>query len=378
MNYEINDYYDSRLEFLENQNEFQNNYENNFRNNEEEVEFQVNNGKISNNIGPYFQQRFLSPDINRNMNQNSISNMSYNFLPSEQQNNNYYNNNSNSMVANSPMENRKNNNFDNYDNYDNNNNNYYINENNSITLLNLTDKIYEDDDHLKKDIITKKASKGISGKFKPKKKKSSRNCLNGNNNKKIKKNMLILSDNKDSKDNKEFNKKNNDFKKRRASVAVDHFNKNSFGDFYKIRQKQRKNSAIVHFKRGNNNDVMKKKNKFRKNNSKQAQDDSFTSNNQEFQLIKNKKSRPSKTNKNKIPLPISETEKKKNEEEEEEKEKISEKKTNILKIESLYQNIQNDENSKVQNEKKSEIYKTKKKYCLFCCLNSNLNDSDIK
>ena len=367
MNYEINDYYDSRMEFLENQNEFQNNYENNFRNNEEEVEFQINNGKLSNNIDPYFQQRFLSPDKNKNMIQNSISNMSYNFLPSEQQNNN--NNNSNSYVIESPIENRKN---DNYDNYDNNNNDYYNNENNSITILNLTDKIYEDDDHLKKDIITKKGTKGISGKFKPKKKKSSKNCVNiNNNNKKSKKNILMLSDNKDY---KEFNKKFNNFKKRRASVVVDHFNKNSFVDFYKIRQKQRKNSAIVHLeRRNNNNDLIKKKIKIKKNNSKPIQEDSSTSNNQEFQLIRNRKSKPSKTNKNKIPIEI---EKKKDEYEE--KEKTSEKKAHIIKIESLSQNIQKDENSKVQNEKKSEIYKTKKRYCLFCCLNSNLDDSDIK
>ena len=186
--------------------------------------------------------------------------------------------------------------------------------------------------------------------------------------------MLILSDNKD---NKEFNRKSNNFKKRRVSVVVDHFNKNSFGDFYKIRQKQRKNSAIVHFERGNNNyDPMKKKNKFRKLNSKQIQEDSSTSNNQENQLIKNRKSKPKKTNKNKISMPITELEKKKNEEEE--KEKTNEKKTNIIKIESLCQNIQKDENCKVQIEKKTEIYKTKKKYCFFCCLKSNLDDSDIK
>ena len=121
---------------------------------------------------------------------------------------------------------------------------------------------------------------------------------------------------------------------------------------------------------------LKKKIRLKKNNLKQFQEDSPTSNNQEFQLIKGRKSKPSKTNKNKKPIPITEIEKQK--EEEEEKEKTSEKKTNNIKIETVFQNIQKDENSKVQNEKKSEIYKTKKKYSFFCCLNSNLDDSDIK
>ncbi len=378
MNFDYNDY-DSRQELFENQNEFHHRYcDNNYRNYEEEYEFRNNNGKINNNIEQYFQQRFLYKDYNKNINpvQNSLSNMSNNFLASDQQNNDKLN--SNSIVSRSPIEN-----YNKYDKYENNYNNYYLNENNSITLLNLTDKIYEDDDHLQKGIISKKSfSKGNSGKIKPKKKKSSKlgEGGNNNNNKKKKKSLFIINNKKGN--NNHFEDKRNNNLKHRASMVVKHSDNDNFGAFYKIRQKQRKNSALIDIENEKNNyginvlEESTKKNKFKNLNSNQIKEESSSPNNKGIRLIKSKNSKTIKTNKSKLPL--SEPEK----EEEEEEEKMSTKKNNIMKIEKVNdEKIQKEEINKIEtytDHKSNKAYKSRIKHCLFCCLKPNLDDSDIK
>ena len=378
MNFDFNDY-DSRQELFENQNEFhQRCCDNNYRNYEEEYEFRNNNGKINNNIEQYFQQRFLYKDYNKNVNpaQNSLSNMSNNFLPSDQQNND--NLNSNSIISRSPIEN-----YNKYDNYENNYNNYHINQNNSITLLNLTDKIYEDDEHLQKGIISKKSvSKANTGKTKPKKKKSSKFGGVGNNNNSIKKNRksLFIINNKKG-NNNEFEIKRNNNLKHRASMVVKHSDNDNFGAFYKIRQKQRKNSALVDIENEKNNyginilEENTKKNKFKKLNYNQIQEENSSPNNQRLILLKSKNSKTIKTNKNKLPL--SEPEK-----EEEEEKMSSTKKNNMMKIEKVNDDkIQKEQINKIEaytENKSNKAYKSRIKHCLFCCLKPNLDDSDIK
>ena len=377
MNFDYNDY-DSRQELFENQNEFQHRYcDNNYRHYEEEYEFQNNNGKINNNVEQYFQERFLSKDYNKNLNhvQNSQSNMSNNFLASDRQNND--NLNSNSIISRSPIEN-----YNKYDNYEKNYNNNYINENNSITLLNLTDKIYEDDEHLQKGMISKKSlPKGNSRKVKPKKKKSSKLGGGGNNNnisKKNRKSLFIINNKKET--NNQFEVKRSNNLKHRASVAVKHSNIDNFGAFYKNGQKQRKNSALIDIENEKNNyginilEENAKKEKFKKVNSNQIQEDNSSPNNQGLRLLKSKNSKTIKTNKNKLPL--SEPEK------EEEESKMSTKKNNLMKIEKINdEKIQKEEINKIESyteNKSKKVYKARIKNCFFCCFKPNLDDSDIK
>ena len=141
MNFEINDY-DCNPNIYEN---------NNNKKYKEEYEFQNSNKILNNNIYPFIPQNILPKEINNkaNNNQNSFLN-SNNVSPFEDQNYGNYNssNKSNYFEENftpSPLNIR-------YNNYENN----YLNENNSINLLNLTDKIYEDDEHFKKKIISTK------------------------------------------------------------------------------------------------------------------------------------------------------------------------------------------------------------------------------
>ena len=379
MNFEYNDY-DSRQELFGNQNEFLNRYcDNYYRNYEEEYEFPNNNGKINTNVGRFFQQRLLYEDNNKNIYQvqNSLSNVSNNNLPSDQQYND--NLNSNSIISRSPIENHHK-----YGNYESNYNHYYNNDNNSITLLNLTDKIYEDDEHLQKGIISKKSLSKGTGKVKPKKKKSSKIDgdvnNNTNSNKKNRKSLFIINNKKGNKNQFEV-KKNNNFK-HRASVVVKHSNNDNFNDLYKVRQKQRKSSAIIDIENEKNNydnilEENTEKNKFKKLNYNQIQEVNGSPNNQELKLIKSKKSKTIKTNKNKLPL--SEPDK------EEEEAKINTKKNNInniMKIERVNdEKIQREDFNKIETyteKKDSKAYKKRIKYCLFCCLKSNLDDSDIK
>ena len=376
MIFDYNDY-DSRQELFENQNEIQQKYyDNDYRNYEEEYEFRNNKGKINNNVEQYFQQRFLCKDHHKNINplQNSLSNMSNNFLASDQQNND--NLNSNSIISPSQIEN-----YNKYDNYESNYNNYYKkNGNNSITLLNLTDKIYEEDDHLQKGIISRKSlSKANSGKVKLKKKKS--RILGGvenNNNKKNRKSLFIINNKKGN--NNQFEDKKNNNIKYRASVFVKHSENDNFGDFYKIRQKQKKNSVLIDIENEKNNyginklEENTKKNKFKKLNSHQIQEGNSSPNNQGLRLLKSRKSKTIKNSKNKLPLsePVKE----------EEEAKISSKKNNIMKIEKVNdEKIQKQEINKIvayTDIKRNKAYKAKIKHCLFCCLKPKLDDSDIK
>ena len=375
MIFDYNDY-DSRQELFENQNEIQQKYcDDNYRNYEEEYEFRNNNGKINNNVEQYFQQRFLCKDHNKNINplQNSLSNMSNKFLASDHQNND--NLNSNSIISRSQIEN-----YNKYDNYERNYNNYYKNENNSITLLNLTDKIYEEDEHLQKGIISKKSlSKGNSGKVNTKKKKIPKlGGVENNNNKKNRKSLFIINNKKGS--NNQFEVKRNNNLKHRGSVVVKHSENDNFRHFLKIRQKQRKNSALIDIENEKNNygintlEDNTKKNKFKKLNSNQIQEDIFSPKNQGLRILKSKKSKTIKNSKNKLPL--SEPEK------EEEEAKMSTKKNNIIKIEKVNdEKIQKEEINKIETNtdtKRNKAYKAKIKHCLFCCLKPNLDDSDIK
>ena len=359
MNYEIINY-DSRNDLDENQ------FNNSLKNYEEEYEFQNNNiiFNANNNIESFIPPQRLSNKMNKFLNvnsiQNSLSNMSNNLSRYEDQNNsisltnNYLERNMSINMSNHPS-------IKNINVYD--YNNKFLNDNNSITLLNLTDKIYEDDDHLKKGIISKKnENKGNFRKIEFKKKKSSKY---GDSNKKERKSLFIA--NKENKDNaKETNnKKNATLKKRRASLIIEHKDKTNFGLFNKL--KLRKNSDAFILKSENNNydtnNIDEKKNKLKIIKNKTIKEvESNTKTNDNF---KTKKIRVIKINK-KSKLPPEELPN---------EDKNSPKKNNNNKIENKDINVteNNDKKTQVQNNKNK---KTKKYICLFCCgLNYKNEDS---
>ena len=363
MNFEINDY-DSRQDLIEDQ------YDNNtLKDYEEEYEFQNNNKIFNNNIDLFIPPGCISNKLNniKNINyiQNSLSNISNNISRYEEQiNSNNVSNNNYIEGNNTPL-----NNLELCDN--NNYNNKYINDNNSITLLNLTDKIYEDDDHFKKGIISKKnETKGNFEKIKPRKKKSSKFRANMKNKRKS---LFIVNNNKKR---ESYNKNNVTFKKRRASVVVEHKNRNNFGFFNKIKFRKNNGDLDQETEKNNNDtnnlDDKKTKNKIMKNKTikeEESNPKSITN-----PLLKIKKNKIVKTNKkNKLALEDVVNDDK------EDKITIKKNNNNIKAEKSDSEKINvadNNENKKnqIQSNKKN---KNKKRYCFLCCLNNKINDSDI-
>ena len=382
MNYGVNDY-DSRYEF-----ENQNRYEDNNRVYEEEYEFQNSYKKYSNNIDTFIPPQRLTNVMNNKINNihNSFMNMSNDISPYEEQNNdnyNYISKSNNDLEENiipSPL------NF-----FDNNHELHYIRENNSINLLNLTDKIYEDDEHFKKGITTKKnenCDKSIN------KKKSSKGTANKKSNRKSL--FLNINSNNINKLNNFNGKKNINIKKRRASFMVKHNNKNNFGNFYKLKTRKNCMAMSMHETEKNNNDTYNEENKKNKNkriNFKPIKE--ITSQKgDKSPIIKNKNNKIVKNSK-KIKISVGEAEN------EEKDEKMTAKKSNnnnnnktekinvekIVKIinensektqNKMKESKEMKEKTEIQSNKKDNKDKNKQKFCLFCCLNSKLDDSEIK
>ena len=212
MNYEINNY-ETKQDLFEIDQRY---YENNIVDYEKEYEIQNNSRKY------YDIESFLSPgcgsrELNYNSNyQNSLDSMSEQHKIDE-------------LFLNSFIYNENLNKFD---------NNNYINGNNNITLLSLTDKIYEDEDHFNKRIIRKKNSK-FENNYSKKEKSSSK--FVGNNNKRSNIKSLFISKNKIL--NREFSKKDISIKRKRVSDAIEKRNKSNLNLFDKL--KQRKSSAML-------------------------------------------------------------------------------------------------------------------------------------
>jgi hypothetical protein len=362
MNYEINEY-DSRQDLIE---EGFNNTINDF---EEEYEFQNNNILFNNNNGgidSFIPPERISNKINKYYNnQNSFSNMSNNNIsPYEDQNNSKVINNYN--FVDKKKSNQSSNILNMFDKY----NNKYINDNHSITLLNLTDKIYEDDEHFKKGIITKKnETKGNFKKLEYKKKKASK--FRYNNNDKNNRKSLFLMSSKNNKGNNNIRKSGN-IKKRRTSCKVQQNKDKSHHDIFNKPNLKKNNEALVKEADDINecpNNIDDKKNKIKivKNKTIKAVESNCNIN--ENPLLKNKKSKMAKTNK-KYKAPLEEVA---NEEKEDK---------NILKKNIKNEKIDNEkiivtetnENKKSQESNKKN--KKKKKYCLLCCLNYNSEDSN--
>jgi len=354
MNYEINKY-EIKQDLIEIDKRCN---ENNIVDYEREYELQNNSRKH------YNIESFLSPgcgprELNFNYNyQNSLSAMS-----DQKKLDKIY---SNSFIYNGKL-----NQFD---------NNNYINENTSITLLSLTDKIYKDEEHFNKGIIRKKNSKLDNS---PKKDKSF-SKFGGNNNKRSNRKSLFISNNKEI--NREFSKKDITIKRKRGSVVMENRNKSNFDLFDKF--KQRKNSVMLDKENNKSNNYTNieekinriykekttieennKKSKFKKLYSKQIEDEynkSLKSCQFNFLKNRNKTVKAVKTNKkNKLSLEIDNKEK---------EEKTVSKKSNNIKVDDKKKN-----NSKKSSNKSNNIQIHKNKNineeksfitCLFCCLNS--------
>ena len=183
--------------------------------------------------------------INRNNIQNSLLN-SNNASPFEDQNNDNYNSISNKSnffeenIIPSPLNVHVN-------NYEKN----YLKENSSINVLNLTDKIYEDDEHFKKRIISTKNINNLEkgkNKNRNRNKKSSKDIPNKKSNRKS---LFINNNNKDNKNSGENSKKMIKMIKRRESFMP---NPKVTNNLCKL--KKRKSSAvIIHESEKNNNDT---------------------------------------------------------------------------------------------------------------------------
>ena len=212
MNYEINNY-ETKQDLFEIDKRY---YENNIVDYEREYEIQNNSRKY------YDIESFLSPGCGpRELNCNSNYQKSLNAMSEQKK--------IDKLFLNSFVHNESLNKF---------NNNNYINGNNSIILLNLTDKIYENEDHFNKGIIRKRNSK-FENNCSKKEKSSSK--FGGNNNKRSNRKSLFISNNKIF--NKEFSKKDISIKRKRVSDAIEKRNKSNLNLFDKL--KQRKSSAML-------------------------------------------------------------------------------------------------------------------------------------
>ena len=167
MNYEINNY-ETKQDLFEIDKRY---YENNIVDYEREYEIQ-NNSRQYYNI-----ESFLSPGCGpRELNYNPNCQKSLNAMSEQKKNN--------KIDLNNYIYSENLNKFD---------NNNYINGNNNITLLSLTDKIYEDEDHFNKGIIRKRNSK-FENNCSKKEKSSSK--FGGNNNKRSNRKSLFISNSK--------------------------------------------------------------------------------------------------------------------------------------------------------------------------------------
>ena len=335
MNYEINDY-DSREGLFRNNDSI--------RDNEEEYEFQF--GKKFSNIEEFIPPKRISKDLN------NLSNLSNNISPYDYNNKDDANLNSN--LLNNLLE--GNNIASPIHRYQNNFKTNYGNENkNSITLLNLTDKIYENDDHFKKKIINKKV--GNKEKPKNKKNKSSRSGEKREKGEKKKNRKSLFIANNNNKDYEEDSKKNITVLKRRGSVIVKDKDKNNCMSLNSLKFKANSGAEIQEIEK--NNDTNNEENINKRNKNRKI-----------YKTIKEEKKLDNKKNK----LSIEEINK------EEKDDKDTTKKPNIINIEKVDEkNINNNEiKEKEINEIKS--YKrqnqNKKRCFLFCCLNSNLDEDD--
>ena len=374
MNFEINDYDSGHESFLN-----KNRYKQNNRDYEQEYEFQNNYKRYNSNIDDFISPKRLSNVYN------SSNNISNNISPHGEKKIDIYNSKSNEAEENiipSPL-----NNFNNYMLN-------YMKESKSINLLNFTDKIYESDEHFKKGLLYKKRENSDKN---LKNKKSSRS-----GNKKSNRKSLFIN-NGINKINKLDGKQNINVRKRRESYVIKNKDKNNLGNLYKI--KLRKNSAVAinHEIEKNNNDTNNEENKINKNKkllSFKTIKEEPSSKGSQIHIIKYTNKKTIKNNKkNKLSLGEQDIEEK--------VEKMTTKKSNnkidkisgdkIFKINEINEKTQNkdkdikdeknekennkndnNDDNKKENNKKDNKAKNKQKFCLFCCLNSKLDDSEIK
>ena len=254
-----------------------------------------------------------------------------------------------------------------------NNNNVNNRQNSILNILKLTSNIYNNDEHLKKDVITKKIDINNIPNI-----KKSELFTSGNIDKLIKKKKLIITfglneQNEINVNQNEFkSNKLNSFKRKisTGSKGKSSIDRNSFSNYIKINKRNKSPSKERHDESNKNNDINLVTENSTKN--KPNKEGDVTSKNIIFNLGR------AKTLKTK-----SNCDQKIIEEKRKFKSKISVRTSKSKTSKKICLNSnKNQVNDTINNSKKEspknelKTKKENKKICLFCCLSQKSNDSD--
>ena len=260
-------------------------------------------------------------------------------------------------------------------NLDINNNNVNNKQNSILNILKLTSNIYNNDEHLKKDVVTKK----IDINNIPNIKKSDL-FMSGNIDKIIKKKKLIITfglneQNEINVNQNEFkSNKLNSFKRKisSGSKGKSSNDKNSFSNYIKINKRNKSPSKERHDEsnKNKNNDINLITENSTKN--KPIREEDMTSKSIKFSLGRAKTLKTKSNYDQKI---IEEKRKFKSKISVRNNKLKSNKKVNINSNKSQANDtINNSKKESLKNELNTK--KEKKKICFFCCLSQKSNDSD--
>ena len=287
-----------------------------------------------------------------------------------------------------------NNNINNSNSKNNNNESSYLN------ILKYTKKIYENDEHLNKQMLTKKID--INDLSKLKKNDLFTSGKMGNKNFQKKKLIISFGLNENENENPHilqgnYNKNIKSFKRKISSGTKGRPSnelskskeKSSFSNFIKLKEKivnrVKGNESSKNFYINNNND----NNLMEDNNSiklyKLNKDVDLTSKSSKFYLstknikaknmntgkILEEKSEKNDKNKNKV-----RNNPKINKTKNQKKESISSNKNQTNDFDIIKKETTKNKENKIENNLENNTNKKKKKICFFCCLNSKENDSD--
>ena len=282
----------------------------------------------------------------------------------------------------------------NYNNNLDNSNKKSKNENSYLNILNYTKKIYENDEHLKKQMLTKK----ININDLPNMKKGDLLISNRMNNKNCQKKKLIISFGLNENENenpillqgnqyknfKSFKRKISTATKGRPSHELSKSKeKSSFSNFLKIKQKspyrEKEDKSSRHFYENNFENNLIEDNTIK--NYKSNKNGDMTSKSNKF-YSKAKTNKAKKLSTGKI---LEEKNDKNNKNKNKIKNNQKVNKTRSQKKESINSNknqtndfdtIKKESPKNIENKIENNITKKKKKYWFFCCFNSNSKEND--
>ena len=274
-----------------------------------------------------------------------------------------------------------------YNNYYNNNNTIRKNENKFLKILDFANKLYENDEHLKKQKLTKKLTKKIDSNGGENIEKNGLSITLRLDNKNIEKKPFIklfgLNENENQNSINGSYSKNLILYKGSLSSAIKSIplkelniskEKSSFSNFSKLKSPKIEigdessknidnklilgNSSIRHYKPNKDDDITAKSSKFYLNSK------TLKTKNINFGKFLEKK-----TDKNKIKSKFSI---KTNKTKSQKKEDLNNNKNQANDLVITKKEISKNKENKIENN----INKKIKKFCFFCCLNANENDFD--